>query len=61
MATGRRGRCRRRSKGATWRSPRAGLDALERDLKALIAGGLAKLEKAFATVGAPWSPGRREP
>jgi len=38
---------------------KAGLDALERDLKALIAGDLAKLEEAFATAGAPWTPGRR--
>jgi photosystem II stability/assembly factor-like uncharacterized protein len=37
----------------------AGLDALERDLKALIAGDLAKLEEAFAAAGAPWIPGRR--
>ena len=37
----------------------AGLDALERDLKALIAGDLAKLEEAFAAAGAPWTPGRR--
>jgi hypothetical protein len=29
----------------------AGLDALERDLKALIAGDLAKLEEAFAAAG----------
>jgi hypothetical protein len=36
----------------------AGLDALERDLKALIAGDLAKLEEAFAAAGAPWIPGR---
>jgi photosystem II stability/assembly factor-like uncharacterized protein len=40
---------------------RAGLDALERDLKALIAGDLAKLEEAFAAAGAPWTPGRRVP
>jgi hypothetical protein len=39
----------------------AGLDALERDLKALIAGDLAKLEEAFAAAGAPWVPGRRVP
>ena len=39
----------------------AGLDALERDLKALIAGDLAKLEEAFAAAGAPWTPGRRVP
>jgi hypothetical protein len=39
----------------------AGLDALERDLKALIAGELAKLEEAFAAAGAPWTPGRRVP
>jgi hypothetical protein len=39
---------------------KAGLDALERDLKALIAGDLAKLEEAFAAAGAPWSPGRLE-
>jgi hypothetical protein len=31
----------------------AGLDALERDLKALIAGDLAKLEEAFAAAGSP--------
>jgi hypothetical protein len=37
----------------------AGLDALERDLKALIAGDLAKLEEAFAAAAAPWIPGRR--
>jgi chromosome segregation ATPase len=37
----------------------AGLDALERDLKALIAGDLAKLEEDFAAAGAPWIPGRR--
>jgi hypothetical protein len=36
----------------------AGLDALERDLKALLAGDLAKLEEAFAAAGAPWTPGR---
>ncbi|HVR97079.1 MAG TPA: glycosyl hydrolase [Thermoanaerobaculia bacterium] len=36
----------------------AGLDALERDLKALIAGDLAKLEEAFAAAGAPWTPGQ---
>ena len=40
---------------------KAGLDALERDLKALIAGDLAKLEEAFAAAGAPWIPGRRMP
>ncbi|HKV13260.1 MAG TPA: hypothetical protein VJ725_34285 [Thermoanaerobaculia bacterium] len=39
----------------------AGLDALERDLQALIAGDLAKLEEAFAAAGAPWTPGRRVP
>ncbi len=39
----------------------AGLDALERDLKALIEGDLAKLEEAFAAAGAPWTPGRRVP
>jgi hypothetical protein len=39
----------------------AGLGALERDLKALIAGDLAKLEEAFAAAGAPWIPGRRVP
>jgi hypothetical protein len=39
----------------------AGLDALERDLKALITGDLAKLEEAFAAAGAPWTPGRRVP
>jgi hypothetical protein len=38
-----------------------GLDALERDLKALIAGDLAKLEEAFAAAGAPWISGRRVP
>src|SRR5204863_7102058 len=37
----------------------AGLYALERDLQALIAGDLAKLEAAFAAAGAPWTPGRR--
>ena len=40
---------------------KAGLAALERDLKALIAGDLAKLEEAFAAAGAPWTPGRRVP
>ena len=40
---------------------KAGLDALERDLKALIAGDLAKLEEAFAAAGALWTPGRRVP
>lgn len=40
---------------------KAGLDALERELKALIAGDLAKLEEAFAAAGAPWTPGRRVP
>jgi hypothetical protein len=40
---------------------KAGLDTLERDLKALIAGDLAKLEEAFAAAGAPWTPGRRVP
>ncbi len=40
---------------------KAGLDALESDLKALIAGDLAKLEEAFAAAGAPWTPGRRVP
>jgi len=40
---------------------KAGLDALERDLKALIEGDLAKLEEAFAAAGAPWPPGRRLP
>jgi hypothetical protein len=40
---------------------KAGLDALERDLKALIEGDLAKLEEAFAAAGAPWTPGRRVP
>ncbi|HSG41189.1 MAG TPA: glycosyl hydrolase, partial [Thermoanaerobaculia bacterium] len=39
----------------------AGLDALERDLKALIEGDLAKLEEAFTAAGAPWTPGRRVP
>ncbi len=39
----------------------AGLDALERDLKALITGDLARLEEAFAAAGAPWIPGRRVP
>jgi len=39
----------------------AGLDALERDLKALLAGDLAKLGEAFAAAGAPWTPGRRVP
>jgi len=39
----------------------AGLGALERDLKALLAGDLAKLEEAFAAAGAPWTPGRRVP
>jgi hypothetical protein len=38
-----------------------GLDALERDLKALITGDLARLEDAFAAAGAPWTPGRRAP
>jgi hypothetical protein len=38
---------------------KTGLDALERDLKALIGGDLAKLEEAFAAAGAPWVPGRR--
>ncbi len=40
---------------------RAGLGALESDLKALIAGDLAKLEEDFAAAGAPWTPGRRVP
>ncbi|HET9225782.1 MAG TPA: glycosyl hydrolase [Thermoanaerobaculia bacterium] len=40
---------------------KTGLDALERDLKALIAGDLAKLEEAFAAAGAPWTPGWRVP
>ena len=40
---------------------KAGLDALERDLKALIAGDLVQLEEAFAAAGAPWTPGRRVP
>lgn len=35
------------------------LDALERDLKALILGDLARLEEAFTAAGAPWTPGRR--
>ena len=35
------------------------LDALERDLKALILGDLARLEDAFTAAGAPWTPGRR--
>jgi hypothetical protein len=39
----------------------AGLDVLERDLKALVAGDLAKLEEAFAAAGAPWTSGRRVP
>jgi hypothetical protein len=39
----------------------AGLDVLERDLKALITGELALLEEAFAAAGAPWTPGRRAP
>ncbi|HWM95078.1 MAG TPA: glycosyl hydrolase [Thermoanaerobaculia bacterium] len=39
----------------------AGLDALGRDLKALIAGDLAKLEEAFRAAGAPWTPRRRVP
>ena len=39
----------------------AGLDAVERDLEALIAGDLAELEEAFAAAGAPWTPGRRVP
>jgi photosystem II stability/assembly factor-like uncharacterized protein len=39
----------------------AGLADLERDLKALIAGDLARLEEAFAAAGAPWIPGRRMP
>src|SRR5215203_1557034 len=39
----------------------AGLDTVERDLKALVAGDLAKLEEAFAAAGAPWTPGRRVP
>ncbi len=37
----------------------AGLDALERDLKSLILGDLARLEEAFTAAGAPWTPGRR--
>jgi len=37
----------------------AGLDAVERDLKALIAGDLAKLEEAFAAAWAPGAPGGR--
>jgi hypothetical protein len=36
-------------------------DRMERDLKALIAGDLAKLEEAFAAAGAPWISGRRVP
>jgi hypothetical protein len=31
------------------------------DLKALLAGDLAKLEEAFAAAGAPWILGRRVP
>ncbi len=38
----------------------AGLEALERDLKVLITGDLARLEVAFTAAGAPWTPGRRE-
>ncbi len=37
----------------------AGLESVERDLKALIAGNLARLEEAFAAAGAPWTPGGR--
>ena len=37
----------------------SGLDALERDLKSLILGDLARLEEAFTAAGAPWTPGRR--
>ncbi len=36
----------------------AGLVALERDLKALIAGDFARLKEAFTAAGAPWTPGR---
>ena len=31
---------------------------MERDLKALIAGDLARLEEAFTAASAPWTPGR---
>ena len=34
----------------------AELDVLERDLKALIAGDLAKLEEDSVAAGAPWTP-----
>lgn len=37
----------------------AGLEALESDLRALLAGELATLEEAFAAAGAPWTPRRR--
>ncbi|HEV7669985.1 MAG TPA: glycosyl hydrolase [Thermoanaerobaculia bacterium] len=37
----------------------AGLDALERDLKSLNLGDLARLEEAFTAAGAPWTAGRR--
>jgi hypothetical protein len=36
----------------------AALDALERDLQALLTGELARLEQAFAAAGAPWIPRR---
>jgi hypothetical protein len=36
-----------------------GLTQLERDLKSLMLGDLAKLEQAYTAAGAPWTPGRR--
>jgi hypothetical protein len=39
----------------------AELDELERDLQTLLTGDLARLEDAFATAGAPWTPGRSLP
>jgi len=37
----------------------AALEALTRDLTALLEGGLARLEADLAAAGAPWTPGRR--
>jgi hypothetical protein len=39
----------------------AGLAELERELKSLVDGDLARLEEAFAAAGAPWSGARRLP
>ena len=39
----------------------AELQALARDLKALVDGDLARLRADFEAAGAPWTPGRQPP